>query len=95
LPLSFATSSADLTDFKALIVAVAIFNFVREPSDLDKMSFTPASSNTARTAPPAITPVPAVAGFKNTLAAPLTPVISCWIVRPSTKGILTIFLLAA
>jgi hypothetical protein len=34
------------------------------------MSLMPANSTTARTAPPAITPVPGEAGFINTLAAP-------------------------
>ena len=77
------------------MVAVAMFSLVLDPSDFDKMSLTPASSSTALTAPPAITPLPATAGLRNTLAAPLIPVTSCWIVRQSTKGILTIFLLAA
>ena len=72
-----ATSSTVLIDFKALIVAVAIFNFVLEPSDLLEISRTPANSKTALTAPPAISPVPALAGLIKTLAAPLLPTTSC------------------
>ena len=77
------------------MVAVAMFSLVRDPSDFDKISLIPASSRTARTAPPAITPLPATAGFKKTFAAPLLPVTSCWIVLSSTNGTFTIFLLAA
>ena len=43
---------------------------VFDPKDFDKISCTPANSNTARTGPPAITPVPAEAGFNNTLPEP-------------------------
>ena len=78
-----------------MIVAVAMLSLVRDPSDLDTISRTPASSNTARTAPPAITPVPSTAGFNKTLAAPFVPITSCWIVLPSTRGIFTTFLVAA
>ena len=40
---------------------------VFEPSDLETMSLIPLNSTTARTGPPAITPVPAGAGLNNTL----------------------------
>lgn len=69
--------------------------FVLEPSDLDKISWIPANSRTARTAPPAITPVPGAAGLNTTLAAPATPYDSCAIVLLSVKGTLIKFLLAA
>src|SRR5437870_5904852 len=51
------------------------------------MSWMPAASRTGRTAPPAITPVPGTAGFKNTRPAPKCPVISHGIVvsRRGTK----------
>ena len=62
-------------DFKALIVAPAAFNGALEPNDLLKMFSIPASSNTARTEPPAITPVPSEAGFKTTSPAPERPTI--------------------
>ena len=42
----------------------------------------PASSSTARTPPPAITPVPSLAGRRTTRAASNLPVISCVIVAP-------------
>ena len=50
----------------ALRVAYAILIFVFDPRDFDKISFTPASSNTALTGPPAFTPVPFEAGFNIT-----------------------------
>ena len=56
---------------------------VFEPSDFVKISPTPANSNTARTGPPAITPVPSAAGFNKTLPAPKRPIISCGIVVPT------------
>jgi len=43
---------------------------VLEPRDFERISCTPANSSTARTGPPAITPVPSAAGFKNTSPAP-------------------------
>ena len=42
----------------------------------------PASSSTARTPPPAITPVPGEAGLRNTRPAPKTPVVWWVIVLP-------------
>ena len=65
-----------MIDFNALSAAVAIFNFVLAPSDLETTSRIPANSNTARTDPPAITPVPAAAGLIITLAAPECPIAS-------------------
>src|SRR3954468_8071644 len=53
-----------------------------EPSDFESTSRMPASSSTARTPPPAITPVPSEAGFRNTRPAPNTPVTWCVIVLP-------------
>src|SRR6185295_5733928 len=44
------------------------------------MSWTPAASRMGRTAPPAMTPVPGTAGFRNTRPAPKCPVISQGIV---------------
>ena len=44
-----------------------------EPSDLVRMSWMPALSITARTGPPAITPVPAEAGLSSTRPAPKAP----------------------
>lgn len=65
-----------------------------EPRDLVKMSPTPANSRTARTGPPAITPVPSEAGFNKTLPAPNTPVIWCGI-DVFTRGTLIKFFFAS
>src|SRR5579875_101585 len=54
----------------------------------------PAASTTARTPPPAMTPVPAAAGFINTRAALYLTSIWCGIVRPDS-GTVTIDFLAA
>ncbi len=53
-----------------------------EPSDFERMSWIPASSSTARTPPPAITPVPGEAGLSSTLPEPKMPVVWCVIVAP-------------
>src|SRR5262245_5792687 len=56
-----------------------------EPSDLDRMSLTPAASTTARTEPPAMTPVPCEAGLRSTVEAPYCWVTACGMVVP-TRG---------
>src|SRR2546422_630431 len=53
-----------------------------EPRLFVRISRTPAHSSTARTGPPAITPVPVAAGFKSTRPAPWSPTISCGMVPP-------------
>jgi len=58
------------------------------------MSFTPQQPSTARTGPPAMTPVPDVAGLSSTRPAPCWPMISCGMVVPS-RGTSTITRLAA
>ncbi len=57
------------------------------------MFWTPADSRTARTAPPAMTPVPSEAGFSMTRPAPKCPMIGCGIVVP-LSGTEIIFFLA-
>ena len=47
------------------------------------MFCTPADSRTARTAPPAMMPVPSGAGFSNTRPAPKRPTTRCGIVVPA------------
>lgn len=49
---------------RALIVALTTLEALFEPNDFVKISLIPASSTTGRVAPPAITPVPSLAGFK-------------------------------
>jgi hypothetical protein len=53
------------------------------PSDFVSTSRMPAASTTARTPPPAITPVPGAAGLSNTREAPNVVSTSCGIVVPS------------
>ena len=52
------------------------------PMLLESTSRIPASSRTARTAPPAITPVPGLAGRRTTWPAPNRPMMRCGIVCP-------------
>src|SRR3954465_5312299 len=54
------------------------------PRHLVRMSCTPATSSTGRTAPPAMTPVPALAGRRITAPAPKCPCTSCGIVPPDS-----------
>ena len=51
-----------------------------EPSDLLSTSWMPAHSSTARTGPPAMTPVPAAAGRSSTTPAAASPCTGCGIV---------------
>ena len=53
----------------------------------------PAVSTTARTGPPAITPVPSEAGLSSTRPEPNSPSVSCGIVVP-LRGTWTMFRLA-
>ncbi len=53
-----------------------------EPSDLERMSLIPAHSTSARTGPPAMTPVPGAAGLSSTTPAPSSPITWCGIVVP-------------
>src|SRR5437899_2409982 len=70
---------------RAFIVAMTTFTGFVLPSDFDRMSLMPADSTTARTEPPAMTPVPFDAGRSRTFAAPKSAVTGCGIVR-STSG---------
>src|SRR5574344_365343 len=76
LPLNAATCSGVLCILKASNVALATLILVLEPNDLETISLTPASSKTARADPPAITPVPSLAGFNKTSALPTLAVAS-------------------
>jgi len=62
--------SAERSWDSALIVALTTFTGLVLPSDFDRMSLIPADSTTARTEPPAMTPVPLDAGRRTTRAAP-------------------------
>src|SRR5665647_2578999 len=58
-----------------------------EPKDLDNTSLIPAHSSTARTGPPAITPVPGAAGRSRTTPAAASPWTGCGMV-PWIRGTL-------
>src|SRR3954464_9227645 len=55
----------------------------------------PAASTTARTAPPAMMPVPSGAGFSSTLPAPKLPTIGCGIVVPCSGTRIRFFFAAS
>ena len=55
------------------------------PSDLVRMFWMPADSTIARTAPPAMTPVPSEAGLSSTWPAPKWPTTACGIVVPAER----------
>src|ERR687891_1133551 len=81
-PRSVATSSGRRRPCRPAIVAFTRLIGFWVPSDLERMSWIPASSSTARTPPPAITPVPGEAGLSSTRPEPKTPVVRWVIVAP-------------
>src|SRR5690348_940260 len=81
-PRSAATSSGRRSSWSPVIVALTRLIGFWEPSDFERMSWIPASSSTARTPPPAITPVPGAAGLSSTRPEPNTPVVMWVIVDP-------------
>src|SRR3954447_7273887 len=81
-PRSAATSSGLRRSCRPAMVALTRLIGFCEPSDFDRMSWIPASSSTARTPPPAITPVPGEAGFRKTRPDPKMPVVWWVIVEP-------------
>src|SRR3954469_1286288 len=81
-PRSSATSSGVRRDCRPWTVAFTRLMGFCEPSDLLRMSWIPASSSTARTPPPAMTPVPSDAGLRKTLPEPNSPVTVWVIVEP-------------
>ena len=64
------------------IVARTMLCGLVDPRLLVRMSVMPAHSSTARTGPPAMTPVPVAAGLSSTRPAPCWPMTSCGIVEP-------------
>src|SRR6201998_1456041 len=72
-PRRAATSSGRCSSLSAATVACTTLIALSLPSDLARMSCTPAHSSTARTAPPAITPVPGLAGRNSTTPAAASP----------------------
>src|SRR4051812_20271545 len=89
-----ATSSGVLSILRAVTVAPTMLIAFDEPSDLLSTSWMPAHSSTARTGPPAITPVPGAAGRSMTTPAAFSPWTGCGIV-PWMRGPLNIDFLAS
>src|ERR1017187_5292224 len=77
-----AISSGRFRLFSAATVACTTLIGLDEPSERDSTSCTPAHSSTARTGPPAMTPVPGLAGLSSTTPAVSSPVTVCGIVPP-------------
>src|SRR5205807_5728129 len=69
IPLRSAVEDASERFSSADIVAFTKLCGFDEPCDFVRISCTPASSSTARTPPPAISPVPGEAGLRKTLPA--------------------------
>src|SRR5699024_4908207 len=94
LPRAAATSSGRLSDLRPATVACTTLMALSLPSDLDRMSCTPAHSSTARTAPPAMTPVPGLAGRSMTTPPEVSPWTGCGMV-PAIIGTRKKFLRAS
>ena len=73
LPRARATSSGRRSDCSAFTVALAMLIGFVVPRLFASTSRMPASSSTARTPPPAMTPVPSLAGRRKTRAASKRP----------------------
>src|SRR5215470_16170939 len=79
LPRTPATNSLFFSFFSASNVALMTLWGLVVPIDLVNTFCTPAEVITARTAPPAITPVPSGAGFSSTIPDPKRPSTACGI----------------
>src|SRR5487761_931816 len=77
-----AISSGRFRLFSAATVACTTLIGLDEPSERDSTSWMPAPSSAARTGPPAMTPVPGLAGLSSTTPAASSPCIVCGIVPP-------------
>src|SRR5688572_3412275 len=66
-----------------------------EPSDFVSTFWMPHASTTARTAPPAISPVPSGAGFSSTMPEPNLPTTWCGIVVPLSGTLIRFFFAAS
>src|SRR5208337_2216306 len=80
LPRAVATSLRSRRRPRALKVALITLCGLVVPIDLVSTFCTPAEVITARTAPPAITPVPSGAGFSSTIPEPNRPSTACGMV---------------
>src|SRR5207248_11575650 len=80
IPRTLKISSLRRNDFNAAMVALTTLAWLLEPRDFASTSRIPAASTTARTPPPAMTPVPGEAGRNKTRPPPNSPIVSCGIV---------------
>src|SRR5918994_812975 len=94
MPRRAATASGSSSIRRASTVAWTMLIWLDEPSDLLSTSWMPAHSSTARTGPPAMTPVPGAAGRSRTTPAAFSPWTGCGIV-PWLRGTLKKFFLAS
>src|SRR5689334_16343356 len=78
------TCSGERSDLRPATVALSTLCGFRLPWDLVRMLRIPAASRTARTPPPAMTPVPSMAGLSSTQPAPKWPSTSCGMVLPAS-----------
>src|SRR3989304_5541149 len=78
-----SASSGERRRERPSMVALTTFAGFREPSDLVTASLTPASSSTARTPPPAMSPVPGAAGLISTREALKRASTGCGVVGPT------------
>src|SRR3954453_15411958 len=95
LPRRRAISVGSFSASRPATVARTTLCGFAEPSDLVRMFAIPAASTTARTAPPAMMPVPSGAGFSSTLPAPKLPTIGCGIVVPCSGTRIRFFFAAS
>ena len=95
LPRSRATIAGSFSDIRPLNVARTTLCGLADPSDLVSTFCRPADSTTARTAPPAMMPVPSGAGFSRTLPEPNLPTTGCGIVVPWSGTRISPFLAAS
>src|SRR5258708_1865766 len=84
-PRRAAISSGRFRLFSAATVAWITLIGFDDPRERDSTSWIPAHSSTARTGPPAMTPVPGLAGFSKTTPAAAPPCTVCGIV-PAILG---------
>src|ERR687890_2737202 len=79
-PRRAAISSGRCRSFSACIVACTMLIGFEDPRLLESTSWMPAHSSTARTGPPAMTPVPGLAGLSSTTPAAASPCTGCGMV---------------
>ena len=93
---SYAYYEVSVIKNGVVVIQTATIDITTNVVDQENNTFTiPANSNITRTAPPAITPVPSLAGLIKTLAFPQVPIASCGIVLLSITETLHKFLFAA